>query len=423
MLEDILDLVLSSAENSFLQVGVFVGGMLLIFGLINYRTRGGFVRMLGANRRWQPVFGALLGLTPGCGGAIFVMPLFIRNTVTFGTVVATLITTAGDSAFVLIAAQPLYAAITYAVCFAAGVASGYVIDAAGLGRRLGCIEHCYEEAAARHAEIEQAIEAPPAAPGEVLLSRDLPHFGHEEGDAIDMAIHHRRPARGLTLGHWITHHAYFLYWAIVAVGLVLGVLLLFQVDVNQALGIPKIGTVIGIGGIILSIVLLVAGHTFLADDSLEEQEHKLFSFRETLVHNAGDTAFATTWVFVAYVAYELLVYGLGGGSLEAGEEKMASLMQAAGLTAVIVAAAIGLIPGCGPQIILVALFTKGMIPFSALLANAISQDGDALFPLIAMNRRSALWATIVTTIPALILGVLAYYSGIDALLAGWLPVR
>ena len=34
-----------------------------------------------------------------------------------------------------------------------------------------------------------------------------------------------------------------------------------------------------------------------------------------------------------------------------------------------------------------------------------------------MNRRSALWATIITTMPALIFGLLAYCGGLDAVMA------
>jgi hypothetical protein len=75
---------------------------------------------------------------------------------------------------------------------------------------------------------------------------------------------------------------------------------------------------------------------------------------------------------------------------------------------VLIGVLIGVIPGCGPQIIFVTLFTRGLVPFSAVLANAISQDGDALFPLIAIDRRSAFWVTVVNTIPALIVGFLAY---------------
>ncbi len=57
-----------------------------------------------------------------------------------------------------------------------------------------------------------------------------------------------------------------------------------------------------------------------------------------------------------------------------------------------------------------------MVPFAALLANAISQDGDALFPLLAIDRRSSLIATVITTIPALLLGIGAYY--IEMLILG-----
>ncbi len=86
-----------------------------------------------------------------------------------------------------------------------------------------------------------------------------------------------------------------------------------------------------------------------------------------------------------------------------------STMTSTGLASVILGVLIGIIPGCGPQVIFVSLYLKGMFPFAALLANAISQDGDALFPLIAMDRKSAFWATVVKTIVAAVVGVAAYY--------------
>lgn len=101
--------------------------------------------------------------------------------------------------------------------------------------------------------------------------------------------------------------------------------------------------------------------------------------------------------------YEVVVYFLGG------EVVISGWMTAVGFGSVIVGACIGLIPGCGPQIIFVTLFTKGMVPFAALLANAISQDGDTLFPLLAIDKKSSLIATVVTTIPALIIGLLVYF--------------
>lgn len=39
-----------------------------------------------------------------------------------------------------------------------------------------------------------------------------------------------------------------------------------------------------------------------------------------------------------------------------------------------------------------------------LAANALSQDGDALFPLLAADRRSAVVALGLTTVPGLLVG-------------------
>ena len=47
-------------------------------------------------------------------------------------------------------------------------------------------------------------------------------------------------------------------------------------------------------------------------------------------------------------------------------------------------------------------------PFSAEIGNAISNDGDALFPAIAMAPKAAVIATIYSAIPALIVAY-GYY--------------
>ncbi len=109
----------------------------------------------------------------------------------------------------------------------------------------------------------------------------------------------------------------------------------------------------------------------------------------------------TVWVISAYLIYE---YGIAILAVDIQE-----LAAAAGVLAPIAGAALGLIPGCAPQIVFAGLYAEGAIPFSALTANAISQDGDALFPLLAIDKKAAILATIYTTIPALITGVLEYY--------------
>lgn len=68
----------------------------------------------------------------------------------------------------------------------------------------------------------------------------------------------------------------------------------------------------------------------------------------------------------------------------------------------LIAILIGFIPGCGPQILVTATYLSGAIPLSAQLGNAISNDGDALFPAIALAPKAAVVATIYSGIPAFI---------------------
>ena len=77
-----------------------------------------------------------MGITPGCGGAIVMMPMYARGYITYGTVIATLIATLGDAAFVLIGAAvtdssfiaPVVA--VHIISFLVGVTWGYLIDGA-----------------------------------------------------------------------------------------------------------------------------------------------------------------------------------------------------------------------------------------------------------------------------------------------------
>ncbi len=422
MLQGVLAVVVGSAEGAFLQVTVFVGAALLVMGYINFYSHGALVRRIEEHKSWQPVVGAVLGLTPGCGGAIFIMPLYLRGSVSFGTVVATLIATAGDSAFVMIMTIPLHFLVVCLLSFLAAILTGYVVDYYGIGKDLVRTreQKSPEALEAVHQSVDHRLQRVELAAITSGQSERIAHIGHEEGDEVDIILHHtvKGHQRLDTLGYRVTHKWSGAYWALVAVGLVFGILLLLQVDVARV-RLATLVTVIGVVGTVCSIAFMVMGGKFLADDTHEESELKLMSFRETLIHNAQETAFVGTWVFVAYLLYGVVIFVMGGGDFGRGEVLAQAMMTSAGLAAVVIGVLIGLIPGCGPQIIFVTLFVKGWLPFSALVANAISQDGDALFPLIAMDRRSALWATAITTVPALIVGLALYaleVNGIGAAL-------
>ena len=64
---------------------------------------------------------------------------------------------------------------------------------------------------------------------------------------------------------------------------------------------------------------------------------------------------------------------------------------------------IGMLPGCGPQILVTTMYLAGFVPLSAQIGNSISNDGDALFPAIAIAPKVALVATIYSAVPAIII--------------------
>ena len=107
-----------------------------------------------------------------------------------------------------------------------------------------------------------------------------------------------------------------------------------------------------------------------------------------------ETSFITEWVILAFLLFEYLT-AFAGLDLQAW-------FSAAGIALPLIAILVGFIPGCGPQVLVTTFYINGLIPFSALLGNAIANDGDALFPAIALNPRVAFLATVYSAIPAFI---------------------
>ncbi|QLG49640.1 putative manganese transporter [Natrinema halophilum] len=407
-----VDILIFSLRDGFVQVSAFVAITVLIFSYIQYVTGGRIVSYLESNERMQPLAGALLGLTPGCGGAIIAMPLYIRGTISFGTVVATLAATAGDSAFVILALAPEAALYAYGLAFISAVLFGYAIDIWGLG--VGRVD----EAVARVSQpmtdggftTTNVADGGPSIPEYQRTNSHCDSNGHRQGHGtgsrtglhgrIDDAVETVSPAM-----RRFSHGVHVLWWAVAVAGLVAGVLYL-------ARGAPEVPlefrptffglfTVAGLVGTSASFYLHFVGRRFIGEGDAGRVRDDFASTYETFQHAAMETSMVTVWVIGAYLIYE---YGIVIFNVE-----IAAVAAAAGVLAPFGGALLGLIPGCAPQIVFAGIYAEGGIPFSALTANAISQDGDALFPLMAIDMKAAIVATIYTTIPALIVGVALYY--------------
>ena len=396
---NLIDIIYNSASSAFIQVGTFVAVTLFIFGFVNYEFNGKLVDKLEKSKKIQVVVGSILGLTPGCGGAIMIVPLYLLGKVSFGTLVATFIATMGDASFILLTQAPVIYVYVLVISFIVAIIFGYIIDYFGIGKRL-ITKH--------EVQVEKEHKKYEEVPTEFEMNEDnseiaFHHIGHHEGDFIDIALHHEHVHKGF-LHHFRHSVGYRLFWTFALFAFPLGIMNLMMVDIDKALPVKNL-SMIGFLGTLVSVIYTIISKKFIADDNHAETESKMNSLKETIIHNAEETAFVVTWVFIAMVIYEVSLNLIGGETI------LENFVKGNGYMAVLIAIAVGLIPGCGPQIILATLFVQGTIPFSALMANAICNDGDALFPLIAIDKKSAFEVTVYNLIPALVVGTLLYMLG------------
>ena len=181
----------------------------------------------------------------------------------------------------------------------------------------------------------------------------------------------------------------FLYkiWLIIFIpGFFLGIINHLQITLPKILNFD-IYYIIGFSAAFFSIFLWTI-------NPFSDRAVSLDMSREVNFKSVDLTNFVTFWVVVGFLFFDLGIYFTG-----LDFEKLFDVILP--LTPLI-AIFVGFIPGCGPQILTATLYLNGYIPFSAEIGNAISNDGDALFPAIAICPKDAILATIYSAIPAVI---------------------
>jgi len=350
---EIRELTIRSLSDAYLQVTVFVAGTLAIVYFLEWRYSIDIGDVLDRSANWQPVVAALLGATPGCGGAIIVVTQYTRGYATFGSLVSVLVATMGDAAFLLIAREPTTALLVITLSVVVGSITGVIVD-----RIHG------PDFLSRQAE----RTCPPFIPGSIA-ERNFIGF-HKSARKI-----------------WLV---------LLGPGLILGIMTAFQIDADVWLGdIGGLGAsrVFGVIGALLAVTMWACSRTSNTQLGYCPYTASEVTTGERIVR---DTNFVTAWVVLAFLGYELAIYAIGA-DISTWFMTWAPLMP-------VIALLVGFIPGCGPQIVVTTLYLAGAIPLSAQLTNSIANDGDALFPAIALAPRAALVATLYSAVPALIVG-------------------
>ncbi|MGV9868630.1 putative manganese transporter [Rhodococcus koreensis] len=399
-------LLLHPLIDAFMEIGVLIAAMLLGLGLAQRRWSTSWDRMVRHQGRLGPLYAALLSIPPGCSGVIATVSMYGRNLVSFGTVVAALLSTMGDSAWVLIAADLKLALLLKVLFVAVGAGVGSLVDLVHfdprpplrLGIRQTSAHGRYPtsttvllevpDSGSREALVDPAIISPTGLGSE--STRSLPHRllaccrGWRRNES---------PSRSLDT-------SVLVFWAAVGCGLVMKLPmemnLVSEEYFENLFGIVNPYTVVGAVGCVAALTIAV-GSRRTADScclSTGEQSH-----RTDLDAVAREASRIVVYVAIAYALWAVLTEGLGFDP---------SSLQLYGVTGIVLAALIGLLPSCGLEVIVAGLYVAGALPLPALLTYLLSHDGAGLIPLFALNRRAALTSTLVTTVPALAVGILAH---------------
>ena len=406
--------------------------MMLLIEFINVGSAGKWMAKLQHRPFLQIIMATLLGLIPGCIGGFAIVSLFTHKLLCFGALVAGMIATFGDEAFVLMAYSPKWTLILSAVLLLIGVLAGlltqwifgkkkFVLESHGFELHHG---HDDEESETEHEHGRVKAQLSYKNLKNLSFPRALLLFGlviyivavltgsltHEHGGLPEVgphttgiehapADHHDQHAdmvafEGFEHSHedFEVHHQHECQDDVM-VG---------ESHAHEHAGHHHHGHhedpdawenvfFLIIACITLVVVALSSEH-FLQSHLWEHviKHHFLSVF---------------LWTFGVLLCLKILYLFVDVDTL-IGRSHWAlwGLM--------LLAVLIGFIPESGPHLIFVVMFMNGTIPFSILLVSSIVQDGHGALPLLAQSRKNFLLMKGINMAIGLLVGMICLFIGI-----------
>lgn len=321
----------------------FVLMMMLFIEYINVQTRGEWQKSLKKNRLGQYILAASLGVLPGCLGAFSVVSLYSHKMVSFGALVAVMIATSGDEAFVMFSMFPQTALWINLILFFIAIASAFLIDAMFKNSTY------FQKALSGEFEIHQ---------------EEICHcFSKKE---IFSQL------RNITFPRAFLLTLFSVFLLAITLSLLGG-------DVWNWKKIT-----FTVGSLISIFIIATVPNHFLEEHLYKHviKKHLLRIF---------------FWTFGALLFVHILENYLD----------VTQWLQANTTTLMVIATALGIIPESGPHMVFVTMYAQGLIPFAVLLASSISQDGHGSLPLLSVSTKVFVWLKLINVIIALLVGFIA----------------
>ena len=408
-------LLIDILRNSVLITGLVVIMMMMIESL-NIESKGLVFKGLRRTKFGQVIVAALLGSVPGCMGGFAAVSLYTHRMFSFGALVAMMIASSGDEAFVMLAMIPEQALIIFALLFVIAIATGVIVDKVWEKKHE---KHCH-----KHEHEECGIEE---GCNEGFAIHDHDYAGQSKCTAEHLE---ERSGYEDAVEHSVKQNSH---------------------KVKRTFGWRRLLMFLGLAIFIAALASGQLGHDHAAhshDHAVHNHDHADHHHEPDAEHGAdADQATKTKgfnvnllnedWMNVLFAGLSvIMLFVLLLGSDHFVEEHLWShiirkhlptifawtfgvlLVVGIGLqyinidhwissnTAlmIILATLIGIIPESGPHMIFVTLYAAGVVPFPVLLASCISQDGHSSIPLLAESKKSFVWAKLINCAVALAAG-------------------
>ena len=337
--------------------------MLLLIEFIHIYSKGRSFSALQKQPFKQILLAALFGLVPGCIGGFAAVSLYTHRIISFGALVAMMISTMGDEAFFLFASVPKIGLLLLFLLFSLALLLGWITD----------------KWTKRYS---------------TLLFIENHYTLHKEEGCIHgshSAVWGRWRENLLKLNSKRTLLMVGLLLFILGMGLGLLEHDSHEGEISGSLHIFSerwLNLLFTVLSVITLFLTLKASNHFVSEHLWGHIIKKHFL-----------KIFLWTFGAILFISIGLHFFHL---------DKM--IVQN-GYLFLLLAAFIGLIPESGPHLIFIALYASGMVPFSILFTNFFIQDGHTALPLLAENKSAFVKAKAIKFIIGLAIGTVIYACG------------
>lgn len=366
-------------RNSILITGLVLIMMLMI-EYFNIHSHGKWFKRIQDSKIKQIFLGSLLGLVPGCIGGFATVSLYTHRLLSIGALVAMMISSSGDEAFVIMAMMPKEAVVLFAILFAVSIITGLVTDY--IIFRKPQEDLCPDNFEIHDTDTHSQERVPSLLRKEsykAMLKPSKERIAILVGIACFiaavimgiLACGHDHSAEVCTHTHTaecghIHEHSHSHSHSDATLNIL-----------NE----KSINIMFAVISIITLFFTAVANEHFIKEHIWKHviKRHMISIF---------------LWTFGT-----LLICNIGMQYLD-----IAHWINNNMAFVILLAVLVGIIPESGPHLVFVTLFAQGVLPFYVLLVNSIVQDGHSALPLLAESKMSFAKAKLINITVGLLVG-------------------